>query len=209
MTTAYRHNLYNRPYDKFIPSDLLVFVRKRRHTPNGFEKKVTQTVRAGQRCNKYPWDKMQIGDFFYVDLTGKSERAVRVGLHQAASRLDLELAIRPWKLPNGNPGLRVIKVLEGVSVFKKAAISAGVNVRIGPGKYTDRKRDWAKHKYGLEHGVPVRPDPKLKKSKRRKPDLSNPFWADDEDVSLEPQPEIEPEVKLTREEAIRRALGQS
>lgn len=134
-------SIQKRPYDDFIPGNILARVLERRRCPDGLEVPVTQTNRAGRLVNVYPWGKLELGDYFFVSLRGHSERAMRVGLHQAATRLDYEIAIAPAEY-NGFPHLRVTLVIIGKLRYMRAADEAGVKgIRFGNPDYKARNRD--------------------------------------------------------------------
>lgn len=218
MAQWQRTNQLSRPYDVAIPAPLLAKIEARRFSPDGLMHNVPVTKRGGKRAYKYPFRKMELGDFFIVPLDGRSEGSMRTAFYQAAARLDLEIAIKPWKLEGGVPGLRVTVVIIGVNGYKRKAEDFGVKSRYSDGKWKARRRVWERD------NRPSRPGRSRQKEndtpfRREPPDKhTNPFWADAEDhqplaidVAIAnantSQLLSEPTETLTREERLKRALA--
>lgn len=168
----------SRPYDDYIPMPVLRKIKERRRSPDGVLHEVKEITRAGRRVYDYPWKKMELGDFFIVPIGHRSERALRVAFAQGAARNDYEIAVTKWRMPDGGPGLRVCVVIINVSTYKHLALSKGATgISFSDGRWRARKKEWAKSKRAEGHR-PATPPPA--KTKAKQPDLSNPFWADDE-----------------------------
>lgn len=105
-----------REWDKMIPTDTRKLVYRRRlGDPDGEEREVMITPRG----RKYPWPKMQDGDFFVVEITG-SENSMRTAFKQGAVRNDFEVAIH-----RVDGGLRVTRVIGGIAEIKRRARAEG------------------------------------------------------------------------------------
>lgn len=169
----------SRPYDDFIPAPLLAKIKLRRHSPDGLVHEVKEITRAGRRVYDYPWKKMELGDFFIVPIGDRSEKALRVAFAHGAARHDLEIAVTKWRLPDDEWGFRVAVVIIGVSQYKHLALNAGISgIRISDGRWTARRRRWETENRTKRGRKDKQPEPL--KTKAKQPDLSNPFWADDE-----------------------------
>lgn len=182
-----------RVYDDFLPAPLLKLVLARREHPDGRRHPLSSTIRAGRQVTVYPWDKMEVGDFFEVPIGDKSERAMRVALNQAAARLDAEIAVRLIKDSKNQHCFRVTLVLFGVRGYLATAAKAGVHVSPrSDGRWRERKNRWAK-------------------GQKAKPRPVRAYTPEGQEVVMIHQPtgEFAPEVKLTREEILRRAMEQS
>ena len=211
-------NQLNRPYDVVIPAPELIKVQERRRSPSGFRHTVNKTRRGGQQVNVYPWSKMELGDFFIVPIGGRSRGSMRVGFHHAAARYDYEIAVTDWKMEDGSPGFRVAIIIIGVNRYKsmldrlldedeKLPENKQKHAHVPRPRYSDvanrrksRRRIVASQKRR----------PKSRQEPRE--DKPSPFWYDDEiniptPVSgMSATPIAPPEVKLSREEVVRRAL---
>lgn len=204
LVTFHRSNSTWRPYDRAMPDDFLAKVRARRESPTGQNVPLKRTKRGGVLTYVYPWRKWLLGDFFLIPLDGRVEKAVRVGLYQAAARYDFEIAIKPWSI-DGEPGLRVTLVVIGLRQWKVKAIALGASskaIQFSDGRFKARKRKWAatRREEPAEASAPrsSKPNPK-----------SSPFWADhDEELPAPETSTVVPERHMTREEIIRRALGE-
>lgn len=191
-----------RPYDDFIPASLLPRVLARRENPDGERHQIGTTRRAGRTVNKYPWDKMQVGDFFEVPIGDKSEKAMRIAIAHAAARIDAEIAVRLVKDSKGQHCFRVTVVIRDVSIYVNLAKKAGREVnRSSDGKWLARKRAWNKRP---RTSAPPPPKAEPKPERPTAFELGMQVPGDDETKAL-----FAPEVKLTREEILRRAMGQS
>ena len=184
-----------RPYDDFIPGNLLPRVLARREHPDGIRHQVGTTRRAGRTVSSYPWSKMQVGDFFEVVIGDKSEKAMRVALAHAAARIDAEIAVRLTKDAKNQHCFRVTLVIRDVSIYVKLAEKANVKVnRSSDGKWLARKRAW--NKRPRISALP-KPTPAPKPEPVRELEIP------------EQKGPVVPEAKLTREEILRRAMSQS
>lgn len=110
--------MITRPYDKFIPSTLLSIVRRRRDSPNGYPHSVGKKKHGNTEVYDFPWDRMELGDFFVVKTEGR-KKVLLTSFRQVAKRRDWELVVRDWKV-DGEPGLRVTLTLMDVSIYKQA-----------------------------------------------------------------------------------------
>lgn len=206
--THRRTNLLTRPYDDHVPAPLLRGIVERRQSPTGVCHTVPEVRRAGRRCYAYPWSKMLLGDFFVVAIGDRSEQALRTAFAQAAARFDFELAVVKLKDDYDQPALRVTLTVIGVTQWKKAAEKAGVSVAYSDGRWKARKRRW-------EEANRKRPDKPAPPAEGKRKD--KPFWKDNDPElpipgsstgpNLGPVVAVEPEVKLTREQMLKRALA--
>lgn len=188
----------SRPYDDFIPGNLLSRVLARRENPDGIRHQIGTTRRAGRTVNKYPWDKMEVGDFFEVPIGNKSEKAMRVALAHAAARIDAEISVRLVKDSKDQHCFRVTVVIRDVSIYVKLAKEADVPVnRSSDGKWLARKRAWNKRPR-TSAPPPPKAEPKPEQEPAPARELEIP----------EQKGPVAPEAKLTREEILRRAMGQ-
>lgn len=201
-----RTNLLSRPYDVVIPAPLLSEVVERRRSPTGKQHLVREIKRAGVVSYAYPWDKMELGDFFVVAIGSRSPKALRVAFAHAAARHDFELAVTPWTMQDGQPGFRVCVVIIGVTPWKLKAEGKGVKgIRFSDGRWRGRKRQWEKdHR---NKGKASGPAPK--RTTPSKIDKSNPFFADGDPELPAPTMATAPEMALTREQMVARALGET
>jgi hypothetical protein len=117
----------HRPWDKAINPSILKLVRDRRVTPDGIERFAKSIVHRGKGKYLYPWNEMQVGDFFVVRIVG-SKDAMIVHFRQTAARKDVELSVRVWDV-DGEKALRVTKVLDGVNQIKDKAGVKRMNVK--------------------------------------------------------------------------------
>lgn len=187
----------SRPYDDFIPGNLLLRVQARRENPDGIRHQIGTTRRAGRTVNKYPWDKMQVGDFFEVPIGTKSEKAMRIAFNQASARMDAEIAVRLVKDSKGQHCFRVTVVIRDVSIYVNLAKKAGCKVnRSSDGKWLARKRAWNKRP---RNSAPVKPEPAP---------VPKPAPVRELEIPEQKGP-VAPDAKLTREEVLRRAMEQS
>lgn len=112
----------SRLYDAAMDKRLLAATRARRECPDGRELRVETAVRGKTRVSLYPWDKMQLGDFFIVPTMGRPRTHFDVRFRQAANRRDWELTITPWGIgSNKTPGLRVALTCIGITELKRKA----------------------------------------------------------------------------------------
>lgn len=110
--------MITRPYDKFLPSAALPLVRRRRDNPTGFIRDVGKKKHGNTEVYDFPWDRMELGDFFVVKTEGR-KKVLLTSFRQVAKRRDWELVVRDWKV-DGEPGLRVTLTLMDVSIYKQA-----------------------------------------------------------------------------------------
>lgn len=165
----------SRPYDDFIPLPLLRDIQKRRQSPDGVLHQLKTTKRAGRVVYAYPWSKMELGDFFIVPIGNRSKKAVRIAFYQAAARHDLEISVKEWTMPDGSPGYRVGVTIIGVNKYRLKAVSKGIDIKVSDGRWRERKKRWEQNQRGQPKQKP--PNPFFK---GKKPDLNNPFWADEQ-----------------------------
>lgn len=138
-----RGNLLDRPYDVAIPGNLIAKIKERRHSPDGQPIAVREKGRGSERVFVYPWRKMQLGDFFVAPIGDRSEKSMRTAFYQAAARHDFEIAVKPYKLPGGAPGLRVTLVIIGVKQYRiKSDEFTGKKTTISDGRWKQRHRTW-------------------------------------------------------------------
>lgn len=192
---------YSRPYDVAFSKDTLVLVKERRKHPTGELHDVKLQERGNKLVSSYPWDKMELGDFFHAPINGRSVQSMKVWFFRCAARRDYEISIHPMKW-DGEDCLRVTLTYIGInSVKKKAQLHHGIyNVRFHDRDRANRtRRDRAKRKK-LEKGQPViaRPLPPIKP----KPNPQSQF-----NPSPLPYDPVFDAPPVSREEAIRRALA--
>lgn len=213
-------NVKSRSYDLAIPPAVLAKVVERRRTPDGLCHDVNEIKRAGRRVYDYPFAQMELGDFFIVYIGNRSEKALRIAFYQAAARNDYEIAVTPWKMPGGSPGLRVTVVIIGLTRYKReldrmldmdAALPKDERLFKGVKrpKYSDGK--WAGRKRIWERDTRQRSGSRAALApKEKKPKSNDPFWADnDPELPIDKAlAAVQPEQHLDRAEAIRRALGE-
>lgn len=209
-------NLLNRPYDITIPAPELAKLLERRRSPDGLRHQITETRRGGQRAYVYPWEKMELGDFFIVPIGSRSKHSMRISFHQAAARHDFEIAVTDWTMEDGSPGFRVAVTMIGVTRAKQALDRLlDEDEKLPPSKqkyrHVPRPRysdltNRRKSKRKSEAAYRRRIVPKSRQTPRPDP-KDNPFWADNDPEVPQPLSVMEPapEVKLSREEVIRRA----
>lgn len=168
---------YERFYDIAIPAPVLAQVMERRRCPTGFPHEVDIVLRGDEEVYRYPFDKMELGDFFVVARRGRSEKSMRTIIKQAAARYDYELFIAPFQTPNG-PGFRVCLTIIGVTKYKtRYEQMTGNKVHISDGRWKSTRKQRNNH--------PTHIKPEMVKA------TPKPFWADDdpEIVELQPAPE--------------------
>lgn len=184
-------NLLSRPYDDFMPGDMLAKVIERRHSPDGMCHELKEISRAGRRVYDYPWPKMELGDFFLAPIGTRSEGSMRTAFHQAAARFDFEIAIKKvhGRINGEDRGtcLRVTICIIGVDKWKRHAQENGVTgIRFSDGKWKERRRRWEKDNRGSGRVV----SRKSRKAKQEAAALANPFHAD-RDLPVETNPTFE------------------
>lgn len=109
-----------RSYDIAMSDILRMAVVARRLNPDGELLEVGVKQVGTKRMHSYPWERMKLGDFFFVPLNGNKYGALQVRFRQAAARRDWELAI--VTVPhNGADHLRVCLTLTGVRALKEKA----------------------------------------------------------------------------------------
>lgn len=150
---------------------------------------------------QYPFAKMELGDFFIVAIGSRSEKSMRIAFYQSAARHDLEIAITPWKMPGGFPGLRVCVTIIGVTTYKIAAEKHGVYSRYSDGKWSARKREWSKER--KKNGPRKKTGHRKSKPAASSDDFTLPFERAIAEAG--PPPEERP---MSRAEIIARALRQ-
>lgn len=192
----------SRYYDDHIPADILAKVIECRRSPSGLEHKVKTDLRGSEEVLRYPFNQMELGDFFIARLGGRTEASFRTIVRQAAARLDCELIITPWRIPSGGKAFRVCLTIIRVSRYKLAWERAtGKEVKVSDGKWKARRRQRDASNKSV-------PGPAIQAKKLSK--LNNPFWADNEPPPPEPETDAAPkEERLSRAEMLRRALGSS
>lgn len=105
-----------REWDKMIPTDTRKLVYRRRlGDPDGKQLEVLKT----QKGRKYPWAKMQDGDYFIAEIVG-SENSMRTAFKQGAVRNDFEIAIHRVE-----GGFRVTRTIGGIAEIKRRARAEG------------------------------------------------------------------------------------
>lgn len=117
MTHRYSNT---RPYDIAMSPDLREQVRARRLDPDGEPRLVQKMKRGNQIVQKYPWDKLLLGDFFVARLNGCRYDTAANKMYQMARVRDIEIAVRRWEV-DGEPGIRVTFVLGGIRELKLKA----------------------------------------------------------------------------------------
>lgn len=187
-----------RPYDDHIPAPELKAIQGRRFSPTGVMQKISKVSRGGIAVWSYPWNKLELGDFFIAPIEERSETAMRVAFHQMAAKRDWEISLAKITVGQGEPALRVTLTIINVTRYKHLAEKAGCKMRW--------PKDDRRNKYKAKNQKRSERRRNAKKPSPPKPRIDNPFWADEpEDFS--PPPVFAPEVKLSREEALRRALS--
>lgn len=132
-----------------MSESLLQRAKERRMAPDGEEQICTRVPRNGELVNKYPWEKMQIGDYFIAPIIGSKNSMLTV-FRQTAARLDWEVAIADV-VRDGQKCIRVTKILEGIAKIKAVARSRGA---YAPSSDVDaRKRYLLRRRMGS--GVPT------------------------------------------------------
>lgn len=106
-----------RPYDIAMSPKLREQVRARRLDPDGEPRPVQKMARGNQVVQKYPWDKLLLGDFFVAKLLGCRYDTAANKMYQMARVRDIEIAVRRWEV-DGEPGIRVTFVLAGIRELK-------------------------------------------------------------------------------------------
>lgn len=120
----------SRPYDIAMSDELREQVRARRVDPDGEPRPVQRMKRGNQIVQKYPWDKLLIGDFFTAPLNGCRFDTAANKMYQMARVRDIEIAVRRWEV-DGEPGIRVTCVLNEIRALKfKARDHHNANVQI-------------------------------------------------------------------------------
>lgn len=109
-----------RNYDIAIPDEFRKAVQARRTDPDGEPRLVRYVARGRQTVKKYPWDEMLVGDFFVCRLDGTRYGVAVNMMYQAARIRDVEVACRRWEV-DGEPGIRVILVMQGLRAIKMNA----------------------------------------------------------------------------------------
>lgn len=97
----------------------------RRHSPDGQQRHAEwDDVR---RCWTYPWNEMEEGDYFIVQVHGSIE-AMKVLFRQTAARKDFEVAVLPMVI-DGEQCIRATRVINGVTELKKSVGFHAFNVK--------------------------------------------------------------------------------
>jgi hypothetical protein len=136
-------SLIVRPYDRAFSPELLDQVKRRRLNPDGVERHVKRVRGRDGYVNRYPWDEMLLGDYFYADLDGNHFSGMRTRFKQVALRRDFEVTCARWDLgshANPRPAIRVCLSYTGsVRALKEKA-----GIRVTDGRWTKTRRDRAK-----------------------------------------------------------------
>lgn len=142
-----------RPYDMAFPSDghhSLVTIKKRREHPTGELREVRQIERGNEVVNEYPWDKLELGDFFLAPIGLRSKQAMRVGFARAAARHDFEIMVVEAE-HNNQKCFRVTLTVINLRQWKKKAQQHhdADNIRFHDVKHAKRKRTKKfRHEFG-------------------------------------------------------------
>lgn len=116
------HRRRERVWDVGMKPRQLIDIFRRRMEPDGFEHNVNFD-RTGRV--RYPWDRMQDGDFFIAMVGDRSKLSMEVAFRQAAARHDIEVAIHPGTI-DGHPCFRVTRVFKGIAMAKRRARGQGL-----------------------------------------------------------------------------------
>lgn len=104
-----------RKWDRAIPREDLDTVIARRSRPDG-KQRLAEWDEVNERWT-YPWNEMEDGDFFVVQIRSSAE-AMRVLFRQTAARRDFEVSVQPMTI-DGEDCFRVVRVISGVAALKK------------------------------------------------------------------------------------------
>ena len=114
-----------RKWDRAIPREDLDAIIARRQIPDG-KQRYAQWDEVTERW-RYPWDEMEEGDFFIVQIRGSIE-SMKVLFRQTAARKDFEVAVLPMTI-DGVECLRATRVLNGIAALKKEVGFKAFNVK--------------------------------------------------------------------------------
>lgn len=150
-----------RPYDVAMDDSFRFLTHKRRENPDGVERQVTRARRSGVTINKYPWDEMLLGDYFYVHLGNNRREAFDVRIRQVALRRNWEITTKAWEMADGSPGVRVALTCLDVDKLKmKAKVHHGKEIKVTDGKWSETR----KARYRAKRALPTpRPGKLIKK----------------------------------------------
>lgn len=121
---------FRRELDFALTPNILKEILERREFPDGSERVVTTTMRNGVPVNRYPWEQMIDGDFFYLNYEGRFIETVRAALKQGASREEIEIYIA-HEPKRGPFWLRVTRIQGNMGLVRMAARSVDPTVNIG------------------------------------------------------------------------------
>jgi len=181
-------------YDIVMSPEFLAAVRERRNHPDGQMHDVKYVLRGNVRVLSYPWHKMELGGFFLAPIGERSEKAMRVTFAHTAARLDIEVSVSKYTDELLGPVLRVTLVLFGLRALK---IKAEQHHNVEGLKYSDGR--WLSTRKARAKTKPKRVVPV---------NANKPKPADDVSFAARAKIEPEPDIFYTREEMIKRAMGE-
>lgn len=223
----------NRSYDVCMPIELAQIVAVRRVLPDGYLHPVQKDEISGGEIYRYPWMSMELGDYFVAPHANRSPNSMRIAFFQMAARQDWEIAVTPVT-QDGQPAWRVCLILKEVSKWKKSLDllldedeAKPEGERLFPylkrprySELTNRAKARAKDAKRPSKNPKTKASTKTVKAskvdgkrvsvpRKKKDDIwveepAGAFWVDE--APPPPPPAPAPEVKLTREEIVRRAL---
>lgn len=190
-----------RAYDAGIPHAILVEARERRVNPTGVEHPVETRLRGDKEIQKFPWKKLELGDFFFARILG-NEKSLRIQFHQAAARHDFELTVVKMEI-DGNFYLRVTVSLLDVLQYKKRARGKGArNIGFSDGRW--RRRREAEYKRRKAEGADTSVSARGTEGRTQ----AGPQWSSD-DAPLPDTGTPPPETPMSRQEKLRLALARA
>lgn len=135
-----------KPWDAVLTPLIQHRVAERRIHPDGMPRVVGYTHSAGRRKMKYPWEKLEDGDFFIAPHTSSPEAQKR-GIQQSAARNDMEIVIVPVE-HRGKKCWRVTKIQENITLIRTTAHRLGIDVTLGfnTRKYNERINKWRRER---------------------------------------------------------------